>query len=51
MPAPEEGSWPAMVRRVRARTVGAEEKGDTEGNPVVSKPYHTLGDFSTHKRQ
>jgi hypothetical protein len=41
IPAPVEGSWPAMVRRVRTLAAGGEEKGGTEGNLRVRKPYHT----------
>jgi hypothetical protein len=35
IPAPLEGSWPAIVRRVRRFEVGEAEKEDTEGNPTT----------------
>ncbi len=37
MPAPEEGSWPAMVRRVRVGALEIGGFGGTGGQPADEK--------------
>jgi hypothetical protein len=51
IPAPLEGSWPAMVRRERVLEVGGEERVGKEGNPMKRKHYHIQQKFASDFRE